>query len=74
MEISERLARLEERMNHMIKKIDDIKNNHLPTIYNKLEKIASRPSWTVAIIITFLSSLSVGLIILLIRSLTIKGG
>ena len=59
MTVEERLARLEERIAHVIKKIDEIKDNHLPTIYKKLD----RPSWIVTIVVTFLSSLSVGLIV-----------
>ena len=44
---------------HLKEKVDDIKNNHLPSIYKRL----SRPSWSVAIAITALTSLSVGLIV-----------
>ena len=68
-ELRERLARLEEKTEHIITKVDDIKNNHLPSIYKKIEKVTNRPSWIVTVIITFLSSLSVGLIV---RILTIK--
>lgn len=44
---------------HLKEKVDDIKNNHLPSIYRRL----NRPSWSVAIIITALTSLSVGLMV-----------
>lgn len=54
-------------INHLKKKLDDIKNNHLPTLYGKVdklkEKMAGRPSWIVAILITALTSLCVGLIV-----------
>ena len=61
--IEERLARLEERIEHIITKVDDITKNHLKNIYDKIERLSSRPSWIVAIIITFLTTLCVGLIV-----------
>ena len=67
----ERLASIEVEIQNIKESINDIKDNHLASIYKKLEcfetKLISRlPAWGV-IIITFLSSLSVGLIVWTIR-------
>jgi len=43
--------------------IKDIKQNHFPTIYKKLDTANRKPSWLVVTLITFLSMLSSGLIV-----------
>ena len=61
MNTSERLARLEERIEYIIAQIEDIKDNHLKTLYQKLD----RPSWFISWLITFLTAI----IVLLIRGM-----
>ena len=67
--IIERLAIIETEIKAVKKSLEDITNNHLHTIYQKIEKISNRPSWAVVVFITFLSSLSIALIT---RSLILK--
>ena len=67
-----RVAVVETKINFITQEITDIKNNHLKHIYEKIECIikkmsTQRPSWSVAWIITFLSSATVGLLVLLIK-------
>ena len=67
-EIFERLSKLETRVEQMASNIDDIKSNHLHTIEEKIDNIVTgRPSWSVSIIITLLTSAVVGLLITLIK-------
>ena len=47
---------------HMDKKMGDIELSILK-IFEKLDAALKRPSWPVAAIVTFLSSLSIGLIV-----------
>lgn len=72
--IPERLAVIETEITNIKETLDDIKNNHLNSIYKKFDdiwkkfvcfekKLASRlPLW-VTMMITLLSSLCVGLIV-----------
>ena len=67
MTIEGRMATIEANYANLQKSIDDIKENHLKTIYNRLSgielKLNARPTWLITIIITALCSLVVGLII-----------
>lgn len=68
MSIEERVARLEQAFVNLKEGIDDIRNNHLNSIYDKLNDIAlklnsPRPSWGITIAISALLSLCVGLIV-----------
>ena len=47
---------------HMSAEVGDIKSSILK-IFEKLDAALKKPSWSVAVIITFLSSLSIGLIV-----------
>ena len=47
---------------HMSEKVGDIESSILK-IFEKLDAALKKPSWAVAVIITFLSSLSIGLIV-----------
>ena len=70
----ERLAVFETEITNIKETLDDIKNNHLNSVYNKFDdiwkrfncfekKLSSRlPLW-VTMMITFLTSLCVGLIV-----------
>ena len=63
----ERIAIIETNIKHIGEFIEDIKDNHLPSIYSRFtcmeKKIANRlPGWA-TILITFFSSLAVGLIV-----------
>ena len=67
-----RIAVVETKVGFIATDIKDIKDNHLKQIYEKIECIikkmsTQRPSWSVAWIITFLSSATVGLLVLLIK-------
>ncbi len=62
-------ARMED-LDGDVKKVDkdvnDLKvsiNKNMERLYDKIETFASRPSWTVAVMISSLLSLSVGLIV-----------
>jgi len=68
--VDSRLAVVETKVGFIAEDIKDIKDNHLKKIYEKIECIikkmsTQRPSWSVAWIITFLSSATVGLLVLL---------
>ncbi len=72
--VPERLAVIETEVTNIKETLDDIKNNHLNSIYNKFDdiwkkfncfekKLANRlPLWT-TLLITLLSSLVVGLVV-----------
>ena len=72
--VPERLAVIETEITNIKEAFDDIKNNHLQSIYKKFDdiwkkfncferKLTSRlPLWT-TLIITLLSSLVVGLVV-----------
>ena len=72
--VPERLAVIETEITHIKESFDDIKDNHLHSISNKFDaiwgkingferKLTNRlPAWAM-IIITFLSSLVIGLIV-----------
>jgi len=72
--IPERLAVIETEVTNIKETLDDIKNNHLNSIYKKFDdiwnkfscferKLANRlPLWT-TLLITLLSSLAVGLVV-----------
>lgn len=55
----ERLAIIDTEIGHIKVFMEDIMNNHLKSIYKKLDRL---PTWA-TIIITLLSSLTTGLII-----------
>lgn len=62
----ERLASIETDMEHIKKALDGIKDNHLKSIYKKLTDLELKifnkvPPWA-TIVISFLSSLVIGLI------------
>ena len=65
-ELVERVARLEERVNVIL-------DNHIPHLEENIQWIRERlnrgyrPPWTVVALITFLTSLSVGLLIAFIK-------
>ena len=65
--IHERLSVIETKINGLETVMENIRSNHLPSIYEQLNninsKLNSRPTWTVSLIITFLVTLSTGLII-----------
>ena len=69
--IHERLSVIETKISGLETAIGNIQNNHLPSIYEQLNninsKLNSRPTWTVSLIITFLVTLSTGLIIYLFQ-------
>ncbi len=82
-QIYQRLTRVETEMLDIKSNIKSIKDNHLIKIYEKLDnfqkmiadlekkilkEISSRPSWTITMIITLLSSLVTGLTIFLVTS------
>jgi len=56
-DIGERVARLEEGFKNVCQDIKDIKN-----------KLLGRPSWSVTVILSILSTLSVGLIVFIISN------
>jgi len=56
---AERFAIIETEIGHIKTFMIDIKDNHLKSIYKKLDRL---PTWA-TIIITFLSSLCVGLLV-----------
>ena len=65
--VPERLAAIENELGHIKGFMEDIKDNHLASIYKRFtcmeKKIANRlPGWA-TILLTLLSSLTVGLII-----------
>ncbi|KKM89776.1 hypothetical protein LCGC14_1245290 [marine sediment metagenome] len=58
----------EAKLNNIEKCLKDIKDNHLHSIYDKIDNIntklsVNRPTWTITVIITFL----VSLVLLLLR-------
>ena len=63
-QFTERLVRLEE-------KVSDMLTNHLPHLAEELkeikQKVNGRPSWAVAVLITTLASLVVGMAVAMIR-------
>jgi len=69
--IHERLSVIETKISGLETVMENIRSNHLPSIYEQLNninsKLNSRPTWTVSLIITFLVTLSTGLIIYLFQ-------
>lgn len=63
-QFAERLARLEQ-------KVDDIVANHFTHLHNELgevkRRIDGRPSWAVAVLLTTLASLVVGLAVAMFK-------
>lgn len=79
LQLCERIRAVEVEVKSLKDCVDEIKNNHLAHINNNINKIfgriddlatnnASKPSWAVAIILTALSSLVVGLAVLILKS------
>ena len=67
-----RIAVIETKISFIADDIKDIKDNHLKSIYQKIECIvqklsSKRPSWTVSWLITFLGSAVIGLLVLLFK-------
>lgn len=57
---AERIAKLEVEIKNLREDIGDLKENHIGTIYKKIDclekKITGRPSWSTTALITILSS------------------
>ena len=65
--IENRLTTLETTQGFILKELKNIKDNHLKTIYEKVDRIEStlnaRPSWLISILLTGMSSIIVALIV-----------
>ncbi|MBI5071663.1 hypothetical protein HZB93_02085 [Candidatus Falkowbacteria bacterium] len=77
-QLCERVKGVEVEVKSLKDCVDEIKNNHLAHINANISKIfdkidelvkrtGSKPSWAVAIILTMLTSLVVGLMILILK-------
>lgn len=73
-DLIERVMALETKMEFLIGMVDEIKCNHLAhlsddikALESKFTRLKSSPSWSVTIIITFLCSLTVALLTLLLK-------
>lgn len=70
----ERIARLEVSVVNLTLIINDIKDNHLTAINKKLDKInelfQSRPPLWASVIITILTSMNVGLLVLYLTAIS----
>lgn len=74
-EIAERLMSLETKMDFMISEIDEMKTNHIvhlkddiKDLDNKFNHLKNSPSWIITTVLTLLSSLVVGLVVLILKS------
>lgn len=68
--LGERLRAVEVEVKNMRMEFVDLKSNHLKGIrddinclFKKMDKLKGSPSWVILAIITFLTSLSIGLLV-----------
>ena len=65
--LENRLTALETTQKFILVELKNIKENHLTSIYTQLDeiknKLNSRPSWMVSILLTAMSSITVALIV-----------
>ena len=62
------LNEIKNQLKELTKKINDLQSEDIANL--RIELAKGRPSWTVTILITFLSSIAVGAIVYVLRSST----